>query len=184
MRRSLAVLAALVLAPVAASAQSVTTRDIVELTKAGLGEEVLLALIEVHRPVFPVDTDTLKVLKDARVPANVIVAMIRSGRELPPSPPVEPVPVAQMEPAPVPAPPPPAQVVVIEHERRYEEPRVREVPVPVYIPVRSRPIVRPEPKPVEPVYWGFGGKLRPDAWKPTAADVQKDAKVPKEPQKK
>jgi hypothetical protein len=37
---------------------------------------------------------------------------------------------------------------------------------------------------VEPVYWGFGGKLRPDAWKPTAADVQKDAKVPREPQKK
>jgi len=172
----------MLLAPLAsASGQTVTARDIVELWKAGLGEEVLLALIEVHRPVFPVDTETLKGLKDAGVPRDVIIAMVKSGRQLPPEPPQAPA---------EPLPPPQPQVVVVEHDH-YEPPSIREVavPVPVYIPVRvrhdSRRLVsRPVRKPAEPVYWGFGGKLRPDAWKPTAADVQKDAKVPRQPQKK
>jgi len=178
---------AMLLAPAAlASAQTVTTRDIVELSKAGLDEEVLLALIEVHRPVFPVDTETLKGLKGAGVAPNVIIAMIKSGREVPP-PPVPELVAEHTPPAPAPQP----QVVVVERERYHDEPRVREVavPVPIYVPVRTRvrhDSVRPRPdvKPAEPVYWGFGGKLRPDAWKPTAADVQKDARVPREPQKK
>ncbi|MEX2660860.1 MAG: hypothetical protein WD227_02975 [Vicinamibacterales bacterium] len=178
---------AMLVAPVAlATAQTITTRDIVELSKAGLDEEVLLALIEVHRPVFPVDTETLKRLKDAGVAPNVIIAMIRSGREAPPPP----VPELVAEHTPT-APAPQPQVVVVERERYYDEPRVREVavPVPIYVPVHTRTRhdsvrPRPDPKPAEPVYWGFGGKLRPDGWKPTAADVQKDAKVPREPQKK
>ena len=185
MRRLVMTFATLLLLPIdAASAQSLTIREIVELSKAGLAEEVLLALIEVHRPVFPVDTATLKSLKDAGVAPNVIIAMIKSGRELPVVPQNA---LTESEPAPQP------QVVFVERERqdapapriRYEETRVREVavPVPVYIPVPSRRIHHEEPRPAEPVYWGFGGKLRPDAWK-TAADVQKDAKVPREPQKK
>ncbi len=100
--------------------------------------------------------------------------------------------------------PPPPQVIYVERDRyddpprvRYDE-RIREVAVPVYYPVTypvvaSRPIHRSDRidridrtdhKPAAPVYWGFGGKLRPDAWKPTAADIQKDAKVPREPQRK
>lgn len=176
----LIVFVTLLLAPLAsASAQTVTARDIVELSKAGLGEEILLALIEVHRPVFPVDAETLKGLKDAGVPSTVIIAMIKSGRQAPPLAPTA------VEAPPLPSPQP--QVVIVERERVYEEPRVREVvvPVPVYVPVPTRGHHdTPRPRPVEPVYWGFGGKLRPDAWKPTAADVQKDAKVPREPQKK
>ena len=188
MRRFL-VLLALALVPQAAAAQKLTIHDIVELSRAGLGEEALLALIEVNRPVFPVDPETLKSLKDARVPPNVIVAIIKSGRTPPPQPLPVPEPLLPSAPA-------PPQVVVVEHEH-YEEPRIREVavPVPVYIPVRIRalgddghfPVRHPGsvvgPKPVEPVYWGWGGKLRPDAWK-TAADVQKDARVPREPQKR
>ncbi len=184
MRSTLLMFATLLVAPTHVLAQQpVTTRDIVELSKAGLGEEVLLALIEVHRPVFPVDAVTLKSLKESGVAPNVIIAMIRSGRELPPAA------VVVAEPAPSPAPQP--QVVYLEPEQyeqpaprvRYEE-RVREVVVPVYVPFPlhySRPIVRPEP--AEPVYWGFGGKRRPDTWK-EAADVQKDARVPREPQRK
>ncbi|CAN5857786.1 hypothetical protein BH24ACI5_BH24ACI5_03840 [soil metagenome] len=181
--RPLVISLTMLLSPLAlASGQTVTARDIVELSKAGIGQEVLLALIEVHRPVFPVDTETLKGLKDAGVPGDVIIAMIKSGRQLPPEPvqaPVEPLPSA------------PPQVVIVEHD--HYQPSIREVavavPVPVYVPVHVRhdsnwPVSRPMPKPEEPVYWGFGGKLRPDAWKPTAADVQKDAKVPREPQKK
>jgi hypothetical protein len=184
MRRYLVMLI-LLLAPATAAAQ-VTVRDIVELSKAGLGAEALLALIDVNRPVFPVDPETLKGLKEAGVAPSVIVAMIKSGRTPPPIP----TPVELPQP---PAPEP--QVVVVE--RYHEEPRVREVavPVPVYVPVWIRtarsaehhslsqvPVSRQ--KPAEPVFWGWGGKLRPDAWKPTAADVQKDAKVPLRPQGK
>jgi hypothetical protein len=171
-------------ASVAAQGSLLTIRDIVDLTKAGLGDEALIALIEVNRPVFPVDVDTLKRLKASGVAPSVIVAMIKSGREVPPPPP----PVALEAPVvydPEPLPPPPPVVVVEHHER------IREVPVavPVYVAVPTRRIVdhprRHAPQPVDPVYWGWGGKLRPDAWKPTtAADVQKDAKVPLAPQRK
>ncbi len=136
--RSFLMFVALVLAPLSAAQaqQTVTTRDIIELSKAGLPEEVLLALIDVHRPVFPVDTVTLKGLKDAGVAPNVIVAMIKSGRELP----VAHRSCRKQPPAQASAPPP--EVVYVEPERRdepaprvYYEDRVREVAVPVYIPV-------------------------------------------------
>src|SRR5690349_20572329 len=71
---------------VATTAQAVTLRDIVDLTKAGLGDEVLLALIEVDGGVFDVDAATLKSLKAAGVSERVIVAIVRSGRERPPAP--------------------------------------------------------------------------------------------------
>lgn len=185
MRRLLVVLILGFVPVTAAAQQSVTVRDIIELSKAGLGEEAILALIDVNQPVFPVDIDTLKRLKDAGVRPNVIVAVIKSGRTTPLSP----------EPLELPPPAPEPQVIVVEHHQ--EAPVVREVhvPVPVYVAVPTRrirrvddhhpgrpPVVHP-PKSVEPVYWGWGGKRRPDAWK-TAADVQKDARVPREPQKK
>lgn len=168
-----------------ARADALTIRDVVELTRAGLGDEVLLALIEVDPSVFPIDTATLKYLKDAGVSQRVIVAMVRSART--PPPPVAPDPyMAGVAPE---APEP--QVVVIDH---HDVERVREVQVavPVFIPVvqRSRRHVgnvdrvdyladtadrrnrtdsskRDQPnKPAAPVYWGTSGKLRPDAWKP------------------
>ena len=178
-----------IIALLAGSAEALTIRDVIELSRAGLGDEVLLALIEVDRGVYSIDPATLKQLKAAGVSERVIVALVRSGREQPPQP--APVPLVDEQ-------TPPPQVVVIDH---HEEPqvveRVREVPVavPVYIPVtRSRhhrsvdasvdtsnfipfqsgpPAARPvEPKRTEPVYWGFGGKLRPDAWDPTPPGVK------------
>lgn len=183
MRRFLTAFAIVLMPAAAIAQQNVTVKDVIELTRADLGEEALLALIEVNRPIFPVDVVTLKTLKDAGVPPRVITAMIKSGRTQPPPE----IPLAQ--PLEFPAPVAPAavvpQVVVIEHD----EPRVREVPVPVpvYVAVPTRrihrdddhhqrpPVVRPV-KPVEPVFWGWGGKLRPDAWKP-AIEPQKDARI-------
>ena len=204
-RAALVLTFALFAAPVAA--QTLTTKEIVEMTKAGLSEEVLLALIEVHRSVFPIDRETLKMLKAEGVRDNVVVAMIRSGRE----------------PIPVPPPPPPdptasvivdrgdgspeliikdrapeqTRVVVVEdreeplQERRsrVSDERVREVPVavPVYVPVPTRRgdvDDRPDPpKRTEPVYWGFNGKLRPDSWKP-AESTTPPTKEPTAPPKK
>jgi hypothetical protein len=174
-------------------AEALTVRDVIELTRAGLGDEVLLALIDVDRGVYAIDTKTLKQLKEAGVSDKVIVALVRSGRERPVDPPPMPIETEEEE---APAP----QVVVIDH---HDEPQVREVavPYPVYIPVvtgtgvhvsrRHRtttqptstfipcqagpPIARPDVQvPKAPVYWGFGGKLRPDAWNP---------EPPKPPQK-
>jgi DNA-binding MarR family transcriptional regulator len=172
---------------------------LIELTKAGLGEPVLLALIDVDRSVFAIDTATLKELKSAGVSDTVIVAMIRSGREPrldAPEPIVEPMP-AQQEP-----PPPPEDQIPIELEPMpVAAPAPVQIavpyPVPVYVPVpvvqtrgssrrntvpatiqtnegalvTARVPVPPHCVKAEPVYWGFGGKLRPGSWQPEPAVV-------------
>jgi len=184
------------------AAQALTIRDVIELTRAGIAEDVLLALIDVDGGVYATDTATLKRLKDAGVSERVMVALVRSGRLRQPDAPIQ-APVVEDAPAP--------QVVVIEHH----EPQVQQVavPVPVYVPVyptrvRSRhavdhtavvestfvpfqsvPLPAATPRqehPAAPVYWGFGGKLRPDAWgQPQDRDRKKpdDGETGKAPRK-
>lgn len=180
-------LVGITIAALAGTAEALTIRDVIELTRAGLGDEVLLALIDVDRSIYAIDTATLKQLKNAGVSERVIVALVRSGREVRVEPP------APLTDEPPPQAPPP-QVVVVDHHDHPPVERVREVPVavPVYVPIftRSRhrgvdrthdthdgstflpfqsgpPLARPaESRKAEPVYWGFGGKLRPDAWQP------------------
>lgn len=180
MRRVLLTLFA-VLTVSAGRAEAVTLRDLIELSKAGLGEQVLLALIEVDRPIFSIDAATLKQLKQAGISDTVIAAVIRSGRTPLPEPAVAPVP----ESAPEPREP---QVVVIDH---HDSPAAAPVAYPVAVPVVG---VYPTPRfenrgvptilntdqglvkarvPVpancvtaQPVYWGFGGQLRPGSWAP------------------
>jgi outer membrane biosynthesis protein TonB len=186
MRRVLIALFA-VLVLTAARADAVTIRDLIELSKAGLGDDVLIALIEVDRRVFTIDTATLKQLKEGGVSEPVIVALIRSGR----TPRTEPA-----APAPAPEPRQPEVIVVDHHDSAPAAPAPAPVAypvpvaVPVYVPVptRSRGLGRHEtvttilptdqglvkarvPVPAncvkaEPVYWGFGGKLRPGSWEP------------------
>lgn len=177
-RTALCLLAVIALA--AARAEAVTIRDVIELSKAGLSDQVLLALIEVDRGIFRIDTATVKQLKDAGVSEAVIVALIKSGR----TPPPEPEPASQPS---IPAPQP--EVIVIDHhDAPTPAPVVVPYPVavPVYVGVPSRRhpggdtilttintdvgVVKARvPVPsncvkAEPVYWGFGGKLRPDSW--------------------
>ena len=138
MRRS-ALLFILIAALGAARAEAVTVREIVELSKSGLSDDVLLALIDIESKVFPVDPDTVRMLKDGGVSERVIAAIIRHGR----SKPLEPLPVAAV--APQPSLPPEPQVIVIDHhdEAPVQSVReVREVPVavPVYFPIYVRPL--------------------------------------------
>ena len=188
MRRSLLVSARLVMVALAitasaARAEAITLREIVDLTRAGLSDEVLLALIEVDQRVFAIDPATLKSLKDAGVSPAVIVAIVKSGRMPQP----QPEPVVEIQPSD----PPPPQVVVVDRPRRargarrcpgvrcrrrsiaYTPPRAGVRPP---RPRRCLPFglhgasqaERPQPpRRAEPVYWGWGGKLRPDAWQPT-----------------
>ena len=186
MRLALAA-AVLLLAAAVRPAEALTIRDVIELTKAGVSEEVLLALIDVDGGVYASDTETLKALKAAGVSERVMVALVRSGRERQVPEPA-PVPPAPQDEAQAPAP----QVVVIEHH----EPQVQQVvvPVPIYVPVYTTPsrahrdpyadrvrtgdfvpsnyvpfhpappVIRQQVEPAPPAYWGFGGKRRPDAW--------------------
>ncbi|MEO8522215.1 MAG: hypothetical protein ABI603_12680, partial [Acidobacteriota bacterium] len=112
MRRFAMVLAVLAACCWPRLAAALTVHDVVELTRAGLGEETLLALIDVDASVFPIDTPTLTSLKTAGVSERVIVAMIRSGRNSTAALAADPAPAAEMtaaEPAPAP------QVIVVEH---------------------------------------------------------------------
>ena len=86
MRRIALLVAVPLLSLLPLRADALTVRDILELTRAGLGEEILLTLIDVDRSVFPIDTATLKRLKDAGVSERVILAMIRSARMPAPAP--------------------------------------------------------------------------------------------------
>ena len=181
---ALAIVASLVLT--AARAEALSVRDVIELSKAGLGEEVLLALIEVDPSIFAIDAPTLKQLKAAGVSERVIVAMIKSGRT------PRPEPIAAADPDPGPAPRHEPEVVVIDHRDApapapAPAPVAYPVAVPVYVPVvtdirlrdrvetvlqtdqglvKARVPVPPNCVKAEPVYWGFGGKLRPGSWEP------------------
>jgi hypothetical protein len=177
MRRFIVILA-VVAAFWPARANALTVRDIVELSHAGLGEETLLALIEVDPSVFPIDTATLKSLKAAGVSERVIVAMVRSARPAPlPADPFFPADAAPQTSEP--------QVVVIDHHDPAPQVSEVQVAVPVYIPIirhvrdhdndhhndnnddrRGSADREEHHKKAEPVYWGWGGKLRPDAWQP------------------
>lgn len=177
-----------VIALAAGRAEAVTIRDVIELSKAGLSDQVLLALIEVDRGVFTIDTPTVKQLKEAGVSETVIVAMIRSGRT-----PRAREPELVPEPAPVPSSAPGPEVIVIDHhDAPSPAPAPIAVPYPVAVPVyvqvptrrfqghdtitttfptdvglvKARVPVPANCVKAEPVYWGFGGKLRPGSWEP------------------
>ena len=187
MRRLFVSLIAVLL--LAAPASAATIRDIIELSKAGVGDQVLLALIEIDPRIYTIDAGTVKALKAAGVSEPVIVAMIRSGRTPPAA---EQVDADEAQPSTTPmmaSPAPEPQVVVIDH---HDEAPPQEVPVavpvavPVYVPivtgrqehistivttdtgaaVRIKAPVPPNCTRAEPIYWGNGGKRRPGTWEP------------------
>lgn len=167
MRRSLALVVIIIGAiqlATAARADAVTVRDLIELSRAGLSDQVLIALIDVDHSVFTLDTETLKQLKQAGVSDAVILAMIQTES-------VEPqdaLPQAQPQP-PVAVPVPvPVFVPVVRQKPEFVRTTVRtddggEVKVRLPLP--------PNCTKAEPVYWGFGGKLRPNSWAPPTTIV-------------
>jgi hypothetical protein len=181
--------AALLLIPTLAPAQNLTPRDLLALSKAGLSDDVLIALIDTNKTVFELGPYDVIDLRQRGLSEVVLVRLIRTA-------------AAAMVPPAVPAPPPPPLPVAAtplgifrrdpdtepspSRHRATDAPRVvvqaapvevtqtvrqevtieapREVHVPVYVPVVV-PTRAVEPaKAPEPEYWGFGGKRRPDAW--------------------
>jgi hypothetical protein len=159
----------------AGPALAVTAQDLVKLHVAGLGDDILIALIAADESTFKLTAAEIIALRGQGLSERVLHAMITAGRPLPPQvvlrdrAPAGAVILYESAQAPAPAPavPAPAQVVnVTQHveqtvEAPRSEPQTVYVPVYVSVPVRPR---EPEKQP-EPVYWGFGGQRRPDTWK-------------------
>ncbi len=167
-------------------ANALTVRDVVELTKAGVSDQVLLALIQIDHRVYTIDADAVKAMKAAGVSDAVMLAMIHAGRDTQAEATADAAqPAAAIQPSAAPAP----QVVVIDHGAA--QPAVQ-IPVPVAVPVavpitpfdlhrervstiittdtgatvRARVPVPPNCVKAEPIYWGNGGKRRPGTWAP------------------
>ncbi len=62
------------------TAAAVTVEQIVALTKAGVSEPVILALIDRDKTVFAIEPEQLVRLQRDGVSQNVILAMLKSGR--------------------------------------------------------------------------------------------------------
>jgi hypothetical protein len=197
-------------------ADAITVRDVIELTKAGLSEEVLLALIQSDHNVFTLDAPTMKALKDGGVTDRVMLALIHNGRTpaagepaAAPQPQQAAAPQAQSDPEP--------RVIVIDHHDSQPAQAPVMVPVATAFPggfgvstagfgvgvpagvaigvpgvgfpgdfgLRSNRVTRNVIVPTadggavranvplpsncinaQPVFWGFGGKLRPGSWAP------------------
>jgi hypothetical protein len=75
----LLVLLSCVFAPAAASA--VTVDEIVQLSRSGVTEAVILALIDRDKSIFALEPEQLVTLKAQGVSERVVLAMLKSGRE-------------------------------------------------------------------------------------------------------
>ena len=80
--RWLPLLVVLACGALARPAAAVTVHDLVELTRAGLGDEVLVALVETSGMVYSLTPRDVVELKRAGVSERVIVVMLRQGRTI------------------------------------------------------------------------------------------------------
>lgn len=175
------VVATLLLLPMTAAAQTLTIRDLVALNQAGLGDEVLIALIEADGTIFRLGPLDVIELKKQGLTDPVLIKMIQTARKAPvppaPAPPRDNQSLGDESDPPTrtsAAPPVVVQQTVVQ-EVRVEAPRPQRereyVQVPVYVPVAVQP--RTPVKEPEPVYWGFGGQRRPDSWQPSKVTPEK-----------
>ena len=71
----------LMLALMPAAASAVTIDQVVALSKAGVSEPIILALIDRDRTVFTIEPDQLVGLRRDGLSETIILAMLKSGRE-------------------------------------------------------------------------------------------------------
>lgn len=161
------VLLGALLLPVSASA--VTVRDIIELTRAGLSDDILVALIDADRTIFTLDKEQILELKKAGVSRTVMLKMIRSRKEFePPADAVAPSPAPVAPPeviviAPQPAPPPVVVVAPPVVTPPYVVPHFVVSPYSIWgVPLHHRPVGAPPPV-LAPEYRGFGRFIN-DGW--------------------
>jgi hypothetical protein len=74
-------LAVQLLALVPSAASAVTREEIVRLSKSGVSDAVILAMVDRDKTIFTVNPDDLVALKSEGVSDAVVLAMLKSGRE-------------------------------------------------------------------------------------------------------
>jgi len=176
-RAVLAVL--LLLGPAAGLALAVTSAQLVELMKAGLGDDVLIALIQTDGSTFQLTSADILALHRQGLSDKVILAMQATSKKTPAKvverpqtvqPQVNESPIVQEQAIPV---TPPQIVNVFQTVTQHVEPsrgqstQVVSYPIsyPIIVPVPVRPVpIRQE---APPVYWGWNGQRRPDTWQET-----------------
>jgi hypothetical protein len=165
-------------------AEAVTLRDLVDFSRQGLSDDLLIALVEADKSVFHLSASDVKSLKDQGLSDRLLIHLLQT-------PSLRPEPEGRLFIADAPArpaarAPAPPHVTVIE--------RVETVAVPVYVPVaaprrvhspdrgrdrdgdgRDRDEARRPSKPAPVEFWGYGGKQRPDSWQlPARRDGKRD----------
>lgn len=138
------------LGPAVSQVFAITVHDLVALSREGVSDPILVALIETDGSQFTLGPDDIRSLRYQGLSDTVILAMIRTAKAK----------VAAEEPAPVVVNQHVVQKVEVQAPKRQVE--YNPVYVPVYVSVPTKPV---EVKKEEPVYWGWGGQRRPDAWK-------------------
>ena len=161
--------------PLLAPAGAVSVEELFHLKANGLSDDILVALIESDGSVFHLTPDEVLALHRKGLGEKVILAMLGTARRARPEPVQPPSPeriVERVVEVPVATSVPPFEQSIVQRvEVSRSEPVY--VQVPVAIPVAVAVPVRRE-KPTKPVYWGFGGTLRPGSWRPARPSDRND----------
>lgn len=168
MRRILAVF--VLLAGLSVPAEAVTLRDLIDLSRQGISDDILIALVEAEKSVFHLSAADVRSLKQQGLSDRLVIHLLQTPALRPPPEPV--LHLASQRPAAAAEAPARETVIVVD--------RLETVAVPIYVPVpvaserrvrdkerdseRDRDHARDE-KRAPPVYWGYGGKLRAGSWK-------------------
>ncbi|HWB18442.1 MAG TPA: hypothetical protein VG538_18700 [Vicinamibacterales bacterium] len=162
------------------SAAAVTIEDLLGLKAHGLGDDILVALIQTDGSEFHLTAADIIALRQAGLSETVIRAMIETARRGPAPVDAAVMPVEADGQVPAAAfdasePVAPVEVPVVESVETEPAAVVVPVPVPVVVvPVAVPTGYRHRPDPPSPVYWGWGGNRRPDSWQPSAGPSKSD----------
>jgi hypothetical protein len=156
---------------VGVASAATTASQLVDLSRAGLDDDILIALIQTDGSTFQLTAADILALHRQGLSDRVIRAMQATARTPMPMPAQDLSPVAAGEISDRPAPAPPAVVNVYQTvTQSVEAPAAQTfqpyyaipIAVPVYV---GAPVVR-TPRAITPTYWGWGGQRRPDSWQP------------------
>src|SRR5258708_38146147 len=142
MRWFLLILAVLACAP--APAGAVTLAEVVALSKGGVSEQVIVALIERDQTLFSMSPDQLVKLQRDGLSDTILLALLKSGRPSDAPLPASPLPVGPPQTA---AAPPPPAVVVVGHSPEYPNTRTADLMPTTDLPLIQAPIIVPVPVP-------------------------------------
>jgi hypothetical protein len=140
----------------ATPAFAVSTHDLIELSNAGLSDDVLVALIEADNTSFNLDAPKILELRTAGISERVITAMIKSGRATDDAQAAATVPVEQ----------PPVyndQVPVVVAQQQPLPPQQTVVIIP-WGPIIQPPFGHRPPRPTIPAQFRGFGRFINDGW--------------------